>query len=190
MPSQKKLTALYQTRKFIALFSRTPTTPLPRFSQPVQTHRSHFLKIHYNAIFPSMPIWSNRTLFLHILLSKPHIIHYLLPRCVPYDPPIAQTLIPSLSTLIFGNGYKSQDPSLYIFSTLLLLSPCFVQIFWSAIWSRKPSVYVPLSVWHIKLHTHIKPGKSILWFVDRASWYIRTIRTNRMHYLLSISFSN
>jgi hypothetical protein len=27
-------------------------------------------------------------------------------------------------------------------------------------------------------------------FVDRASWYIRTIRTNRMHYLLLIYFNN
>jgi hypothetical protein len=144
--ASKKLTALYQTRKFIVLFSRTLTSPLPRFSQPVQIYLSHFLTIHYNATYPSMPVWSNWPLYLHIFPPNPHIIHYLLPRCVPYDPPTPQTSIPSFRTLISGEGYKSQDLSLSIFSTLLLLSPCFLQIFCSALCSRKPSSYVPLPV--------------------------------------------
>ena len=95
--ASKKLTALYQTRKFIALFTRTSTPPLSQFSQPVQIHLSHFLKIQCNAIFPSV-MFKMDCLSSHFPIKT---LHYTLSSTswIPYDPPTAQTLILSLSAL-------------------------------------------------------------------------------------------
>ena len=38
--------------------------------------------------------------------------------------------------------------------------------------------------------TLVANERYVVMFFDRASWYIRTIRTNRMHYSLSIYFNN
>jgi hypothetical protein len=47
-------------------------------------------------------------------------------------------------------------PCYVVFSTLLLPNPSWAQIFSSALYPRKPSVYIPPSMWVTNFHTHTR----------------------------------
>ena len=67
----KKFPAFYGTRKFITAFTWAPppSVPILNHISPVHTLKSHFLKIHFNIIFPPMPA-SSEWFFYSVLPTK------------------------------------------------------------------------------------------------------------------------
>jgi hypothetical protein len=82
-------------------------------------------------------------------------MHLSSPPYVPHVLPISVFLIWSFEKfLVRSTDHKV--PRYAVFSTRLLPSPSYAQISSSAPYSRKPSAYIPPSVWATKFHTHVK----------------------------------
>jgi hypothetical protein len=122
---------------------------------PFNTATSHFLKIPFNIILPSMPgspQWSLSLRFTHQNL----LYGYLSPsQCVLHVSPIS--FFWNLSRERYWVSSTDHEATHYVvFSTHLLPRPSLTQILLST-----PSVYVPPSVSATKFHTHTKQQEKV-----------------------------
>jgi hypothetical protein len=135
--------------------------PIPSHIDLVHAPTSHFLKIHLNIIFSSMPgssKWPLSQGFPNKTLYAPL-------------PPIRATcqahlLLDSITQIIFGEQYRSSSSSLCSFLHSLVTSSLLgPNIHLTTLFSNTLSLSssLPPSTWATKFHTHTKQ-KAKLWF--------------------------
>jgi hypothetical protein len=131
--------------------SQKPTTcPYPEPDRASLRPPSNLSKIHFNIILPSTPGFSKWSPSLRFPQLKP-CMHLSSPPYVPHVLPISVFLTWSSEWyLVRSREYKAL--CYVFFSTPMLPHPSWAQIFSSAPYSRKPSVYIPPSMWVTNFH--------------------------------------
>ena len=121
---------------------------------PVHTLTSHFLKIHFNIIFPSTPESPMWPLSLMFSYQNP-VYASLLPHTSFMPRPSHSYRFYHLNSIVWGVQIVKFLLCSFLYSivTSSLLGP---KIFSSTPYSRTPPAYVPPSVWATKFHTHTK----------------------------------
>ena len=131
-------------------------SPVPILSQinPVNASPSHFLKIHFNIIFPCRPMSSKWCLSLRSPHQQP-CMHLSSNPCVPHARPSHYISFDHLND-IWCRTQIIRLLSMRSSSLPLLLCPSEVPISFSAPYSQKPSTYVPPSKFQTKFPTQTK----------------------------------
>jgi len=146
-----KFPVFYGTRKFITAFTRgrhlslsiaTSIFPCP------QTTSWRFILI----ISSHLRLGNPSSLFLSSQKSCTNLIIPIHATCPAY--PITLVLI--TRTIFFFEPYRSLSSSLCSFLHSPVTSTLFGQNVLLCTYSKKPSAYVPPSMWATKFHTHIK----------------------------------
>ena len=126
------------------------TCPYPESDRSTPRLPSSFSKIHFNIILPSTPgsfKWSPSLRFPHKTLYAP-ILSSIYATCPAH--------LSSWSDQPNNVWWGLQSIKLHSSVT----SSSWAQISSIAPYSRKPSAYIPLSMWMTKFHTHTKqPAK-------------------------------
>jgi hypothetical protein len=150
----KKFPAFYGKRWFITALTRACHRSLP-WARSIQSMPppSNLSQVHFN-IIPSTPgsiKWSPSLRFPH----KSPVCTSPLPHTCHMSCPSQSSWLDHPNDIWWG----VQSIKLLfnvVFSTPLLPHPSWAQIYSSALYSRKPSDYIPPSMWVTKFHTHIK----------------------------------
>ena len=145
----KTFPAFYRTRMFI-----TSCTTSLSWVQPIQSMTpSHFLKIHFNIIFPSTTGNSKWSLALRFPHQNPV---WTCPVFHTYYVPCPLILLDLITRIIIGEVWKSLSSSSCSFlHSPLTSSPFGWNILLSALFPNTLSLCPP-PMWVTKFHTHTK----------------------------------